>query len=526
MFLDAAERAFGMNAEFPSLEELVTLPKPKGFGLVTATPTQRAVMCLLDGRPVPDHLWAVPEVRATFGDVRPEVCDEFMCLSGVRGAKTTMGVAAAICMTQRVSFPSDLMAGEMPRVNFVSERMDLVKGALRLLKESAREIPAIQAILYEQPLDSSDYIILRHPSGVPIEIKVVAASREGVTLVSRWCAGMLFDEAPRMASNEDSVKGIEEMLSAVRSRMLPGARIMYIGSPVGRIGPMYKMFTQWFGKPDAPVTVARAKGPWLNPIWWTPERIEALKKKDFDSYLNDVEAEFRDVEQSFFSSIAVDSAVRQAPLVLAPEPGKSYTAVIDPATRRNAWTLGIAETEDNVRFRVCLAMQWMGSNTEPLSPNKVFAEMKPTLERYGVSTVISDQYAADAMKDIALTHGIGLTSITITPKLKIAMNQSLKVRLDAGLMELPPEPQLRDDLVNVRVRVDKHGDPKIILPETSDGRHCDYAAMLALLCGAYIEESVILDVVKKIEEMTFDAEDEERPREWFDDDRLCDAAGW
>jgi hypothetical protein len=532
--LEQLERQLGIDEGFPSLEELVTSAKPAGVGVKTATPVQRAIMCVLDGVPIRDELWDDPwedfAVRKTFGDVRPSVTDEAQVLSGVRGLKTVMAVCAAIRMTQRVTFPTDLVAGEEPRVNFVSERLDLAQAALKYLKGFMRTVECCKKILVEDPTEGSDHVRVYHPSGNIIEIKVVAASRAGSTLVSRWCAGVLFDEAPRMSSNEDSVKGIEEMLYAVRSRMLPGALIMFVGSPVGRIGPMYKMFTDNFGKAGVPVTVARAKGPWLNPFWWTEARMKALREKDFDTYLTDVEADFRDVETSFFSSRSIENCIRQHPLVAAPEKGRKYTCVIDPATRRNAWTMGVADTTDNVRFRLCLAMQWIGTTSAPLSPRAVFKEMKPILEQYGIATCISDQYAADAMRDIALMESIGLTSITITPKLKMAMFQSLRTRVDSGLIELTPEPVMRDDLVNVRLRINRNGDPTIILPETADGRHCDYAAMLGLLCGSYIEVSDGTEASERspAENSALDPlEDEgEEPRAWYDDDDQLEAANW
>ncbi len=528
--LDSAEAELGIAPAFPTLEELVTAPKPHGIGVVTATPVQRAIMCVLDGLPIRDELWADPQVQETFGGCVPRVdYEELLLMSGVRGLKTVMCVAAAICMTQKVTFPTELLAGEEPRVNFVSERKDLADAALDYLKGFVQTVDCLRDILVEVPTDGADHVRLRHPSGATIEIKIVAASRAGSTLVSRWCAGMLFDEAPRMASNEDSVRGIQDMLAAVRSRMLPGAKIMFVGSPVGRIGFVYKLFNDNWQKENSPIVVAKAKGPWLNPFWWTVARMQALKEKDPDSYLTDVEADFRDVETSFFASRSIEASIRQTPLIIAPEKGKKYTAIIDPATRRNAWTFGIAETDNNVSFRVCLAMQWMGTPSTPLRPTEVFKEMKPILVDYGIETVISDQYAADAMRDIALTHGIGLTSITITHKLKMAMFQSLRVRLDSGLMELPPVDLLRDDLINVRLRILRSGDPMIVLPETADGRHSDYAAMLGLLCGSYIEENVLnaenQNGAPTAPRDPFDDEDEPN-KLWWDDDEELEASGW
>jgi hypothetical protein len=109
--LEQLERQLGIDEGFPSLEELVTSAKPAGVGVKTATPVQRAIMCVLDGVPIRDELWDDPwedfAVRKTFGDVRPSVTDEAQVLSGVRGLKTVMAVCAAIRMTQRVTFPTD-----------------------------------------------------------------------------------------------------------------------------------------------------------------------------------------------------------------------------------------------------------------------------------------------------------------------------------------------------------------------------------------------------------------------------------
>lgn len=528
--LTLLERELGITERLPTLEELFTLPAPVGVGVTTATPVQRALAHLLEGKPIPDRLWDDPwenyAVRQTFGNERPIVTDEIQIISGVRGAKTYLCVLAAILMTQRVSFPTPILPGERPRINFVSQVTDLVEQALGYVRGLIRSVPSIQALLFEQPTDGSDTFVFRHPSGVPIEITIVAAAKAGATLVSRWCAGVLFDEFPRMASSEDSVKGVDEMMRAVRGRMLPGALIMYVGSPVGRIGTAFKMFTENFGKAGAKIAVARAKGPWLNPIWWTPANCNALKSKDYDAWLNDVEAEFRDIETAFLSSLQVDSCVRPTPITYGYDPSKVYTAVMDPGTRGNSWTFGIAHTDDNRRFHVDLAMQWTGSQAQPLSPRAVLKDLKPILDEYHIETVKSDQHMADALRDLAQLEGIGFTSIAITSKIKNTAFQSLKVRINASLLDLPPVDYLRDDLVNLRLRIDSDSNPKVIVVETNDGRHCDYASMLALLCGSYIEETHAAEQGIQPRRPGLEEEDEPPPRDWWDDDDELQASGW
>ncbi len=472
------------------------LTDPAGFGLRTATPVQRACSWLFASKPIPDRLWEHADVQEAFGGTRPFAtadweCDEFGILSGVRGAKTTLAAVGAVYATQNIELSTGpgahMLHGEVPRVSVVSERSDLAEVAYGYIRGAVLASPALRDLLVGDP--NSDSLLLRHPSGRPIEVCVVAGSRAGASLVARWSAGVIFDEAPRMASESDSVVNLKDMVNAVRSRMLDGAFIAYVGSPYGNVGYVYELFQQNWEKAAPKVFFVRCQGPKMNPVWWTEERCADLKKKDPDAYKTDVLAEFRDPESALYSSVSVDAAMARQELSIPPEEGKRYTAAIDPGTRGNAWTFGLAETEDNVRFRVVHIQQWIGSSAVPLKPSEVFAEMRPLLEAYGCSgSVKSDQWSIDALRELALLQGIGLSALTITSSNKTKLYESIKVRLNAGLLSLPPDPVLRNDLLSVKKRLTADGF-KIILPETADGRHCDYAALLALLCGDYLQAS-------------------------------------
>lgn len=492
-----------------------------GFGLSTATPVQQAIMATMGGQEPP--IWD-EVVEGAFGGVRPspELLREILVMSGVRGGKTFIAACAALWMSQTVRLDAGsgmfLRPGEMPRISIVSARVDQAKQAFEYLKGALVSSPVLEKLLMEKPLTES--LIVRHPSGAPIEICLVATASAGTSLVARWCAGVIFDEAPRMASEQDGAAiNLEEMVRAVRSRMLKGALIMYIGSPVGPVGYVYKLFTSYWQK-GGRVQVIKAKGPEMNPYNWTPEKCQELLESDPDAHRTDVLAEFRDAETAMYSSTSVHAATRTEPKVLPPDDTKTYSAAMDPATRGNAWTLIIAETSDNVRASVALAMQWIGSQAEPLSGWDVLAEMKPILDSYRVHTVKTDQFAVDFIRDIALRLGFGISAIPFTGKNKMQMYESVRVRLDAGYLDLPPDDDLRNDLLSVKKRVTT-GDPKVVLPETADGRHCDYAPALALLCGTYIEESKQPDKDERPVEVRLaqEAEIEWNPeKEYYGDD--------
>lgn len=472
-----------------TLEALLTAPA--GFGLTTASPLQRAVCRIIDGLPL-GELANVPEVRAALIDVdslpvtRPT---EVLILSGIRTAKSLTAAATAVRASQTCDM-SGLGPGETPRVSVVSTALDQAKVVFDHIVGNVLARPALRALMIGE--STSDSITLRHPSGRPVEIKVVAGARAGSTLIARWSAGVIFDEAPRMIGQGDGVVNYDDCRAAVVGRLLPGAQVISIGSPWAPFGPIYERVIERWGKPGADLVIVRAPAHHMNPVHWTPERVEKLRTQDPGVYRTDVLAEFSDPESSLFSSADLDKVTRPDPAELPREEGHSYAAAMDPATRGNAWTLVIttrkrvAET-GRTRQVVVLARQWIGSKLAPLSADAVLREIADICRGYNVHDVRTDQFAADPLRDIARRYGLNVFEKTITQAVKVELFESMRTKLTEGDVELPPDPVLRSDLLSVRKRVTQSG-ITIELPRTSDGRHADYAPALALLLGEWVSE--------------------------------------
>lgn len=462
-----------------------------GFGLTTATPLQRAICWVLQGEAIAEELWELEEVRESFGSVRPHpaVLNEIMLLCGIRCGKTLLCAAAAVWAAFTVNLsPTSrirLRAGEVPRVSVVSATTDNADETLKYITGAFMESPFLNSLLAISPM-VGDTVAVRHPTGHRIDIKVAAMSSKGVNLVSRWCASVIFDEAPRMASEDEGIINIKDQVDAVKLRLLDNAWIMYVGSPVGAKGFVYEQYDANWKNAEQKMIVVKAFSYRMNPVVWTPEECKKAELKDPDTYRTDVLAEFRDPETQLFSAAVLDQCTRKEPLVLPYDKAKRYVAVMDPAATTNAWTFGIAESPDNRKFIVVYVAQWRGSKTEPLSPKRVLSELKPICDSYGIDTILSDQYMAPAIVDLAIDVGLGVSPINITSQNKSKMYLALLARAETMDLELPPDPLVRRDFMNVKKRYTK-GAVQIIPVETADGRHADYAAMLALLCGGYLD---------------------------------------
>lgn len=464
-----------------SLEGLIA--SPNGFALESISPAQRAVCRVVTGEPLgglasDETIVSMIGGAAAVARLPTSPPAEVGIFSGIRTFKSLMAAALAIRATQ-VCDVSRLGAGEIPRVSIVSLKIDLAD-VIRNHIVGALSRPVLGSLRVGEP--TAEGVVLRHPSGRPVEIRVVAGARAGASLVARWSAGCVFDEAPRMLGEEDGVVNLDEMRRAVMGRLLPGAQLVDIGSPWAPRGPVYEMIRERHGKPGKDLVVLWCPAWVLNPVTWTAEKRAALQAKDPVAYRTDVEAQFADPESALISSVELDAVMREGPLDLPPEPGHHYVAAIDPATRGDSWTLVVLTQSGTDRgrrlLRVAMARQWHGSKVQPLDPDAVLRELADLLSPYGVRQVATDQYAADAIRVLAKRYGLTVYDLAWTAQRKLDLYGEMKTAITTRELELPPDQTMRADLAAVRRRVTAAG-VTIELPRTSDGRHCDYAPALA-----------------------------------------------
>ena len=497
------------------------LTDPLAFRLTTASPLQRAICRVADGVPL-GHLAAHSTVIKAIGDVHGlphEKPREMFLLSGIRTAKSLIAACGAFHMAMTCDV-SSLRPGETPRVSVVSLKKDLADVIMNHLVGSLKASTLLSRFMLGDP--SGDGLLLRHPSGIPVEVCVVAGSRAGSSLVARWSAGCIFDEFPRMVGGDDGVVNWDDMRQAVLLRLLGGCQLWHIGSPWAPYGPAYENVTEYHGKPSGARVVIRAPAPDMNPVTWTPERIAAAKSADPDAYRTDVLAEFASPEEALFSSESVDRCTRKTPLRIVHKEGNTYFAAMDPATRGNGWTLCIA-TRENGKTVIVRADEWQGSRDEPLDPGEVLAEIAGILAAYKITRVDTDQAMGDALRKLGEQAGISLVQWTLNANERAKRYLAIRTRLDSGEIELPPVQKLRTDLLHLRKRVTPGG-MAVDLPSTSDGRHCDFAPALMLCLSRLLPEAVHFDTdvrkrgedpeTKKIREQMLKLARGERSEEW------------
>lgn len=471
MNADAALREFWRTL---TIEEMLT--NEHLFNL-DASDVQRGLCRVTDGKPL-GELASNEHVRASFAGVIPDVGKpkEVACVCGVRTGKSVFaaaagGTAAITCDVSCVG------PGDMPRVGIVSTSRDNAAVVFGHLRGRFQASAALRSLILDDK--QADRLVVRHYTGIPVEICVLAGSRAGSSLVARWMAAVIFDEYARMnGSASEGVVNWEECRRAVLHRILPGGYILHITAPHAPFGAAYEHVSKHWGRPTKQLVVMRAKAYEMNPAIWTPERVAEARESDPDVFKTDVLAEFASPEEHIFHGDQVTHATRSGPLSLPYEERQSYFAVMDPATRGNGWTLAIC-TRIGDRRIIAHAQEWIGSKAAPLDPVAVMSEVAEVCRRYHVTSVATDQWMGDAIAGLGRERGLNVYVWTWTGPTKTEHFLSARTMFALARVELPPIDQMATDLVRVKKRITQSG-ATIVLPETNDGRHCDWAPCVVM----------------------------------------------
>lgn len=469
-----AARARWLASQPMTLEQLLT--SPSAFGLASATRLQRDIARAADGLPI--------EPSPFFGGVAPTKRPLIVeIIAGVRSGKSLMAGAAgwhSACCADL----SALRPNERARVAIVAPTVDNANATFRLLT-GALHAPALAPLVADV---SGSTVLVRRPDGRFVEIVVVAAHRGAVTLRSRWLAGFVFDEVALFGQGELGYQvNAEELLKGAEPRLLPAGQGWLISSPYGSQGLLYELWREYFGKPGRVLVVRAPTLEMVPKSVVSPSIVEELRARDPDTAAREFDAAWTDPEQALLPAAHVDAAIR-------PERPREdlhhYFAAMDPGTRSNAWTLAIGcrrRRDGRMVSAVVKVRQWQGSKTAPLSPDEILKEIAAELGAYGIKEIMTDQYAADALRDIAKRHGLVLYEKTITHLVKVELFEGLRAMLADDAVELPPDPQVRGDLLLVKKRIGLQG-VTIELPRTPDGRHCDYAIAVAMLLAIGLKD--------------------------------------
>lgn len=287
---------------------------------------------------------------------------------------------------------------------------------------------------------------------------------------------VFLDEVAKWRDSDTGANPAGVVISSIAPTLAtqPNARMVLSSSPMGLLDAHADAFAQG----ETPLQVTAHATTWeANPT--LTEEGTRLEEPDPVVWAREYAAiPQAEAETSLLSAVLVDRATR-ASLDIEPDDRHRYVATMDPATRGNAWTLIVASLSDNHVRCVVLAREWVGSKAKPLSPSAVFQEAAALLKPYGLSHVYSDQFAEDALRELARPHGLYLiVDAPWTAATKADAYDGLRALMQEGRLEIPNDSVVKNDLLGIRIRLTRTGTSYELASQGS--RHSDYAPAIAM----------------------------------------------
>jgi len=177
----------------------------------------------------------------------------------------------------------------------------------------------------------------------------------------------------------------------------------------------------------------------------------------------------------------VRACVRSGESVLPPVPGVRYRMALDLGLKsdRSVLTVAHAERDDEATVVVVDAQHvWQGSRAQPVDIGAVEATVLEVSATYGGAPLVADPWQTAQLTQRLRAAGVRCEEFVFSSGSIGKLALTLYRLLREHLLDLPDDPELVDELVNVQLR---ETSPGVYRLDHADGRHDDRAVSLALV---------------------------------------------
>jgi hypothetical protein len=308
---------------------------------------------------------------------------ELVCTVGRGGGKDSMASAIAAHVAITFDPRAKLRPGEVATIAVCACDRDQAKIAFSYIRGLFEQVPVLTAMVTRITADTIEL-------SNRVVIQVATNSFRSTRGRSFLCA--IFDEASFFRSDDNFASTDTELHAAITPGLarMPGSMLVMISTAHKRSGLLYERWKKFYGKDDDDILVVRGTTLQFNPTF--DARIIAKSLADDPQVFGaEYNSEWRDDLATFITRDLIDSAVDSGVTVRPPQKGIQYKSFCDPSGGSgDSFTMAIAHA-DNVEMAVidCLI-----EIRAPFNPDQATLQIAATLKSYGISSTVSDRYAA------------------------------------------------------------------------------------------------------------------------------------
>jgi len=401
---------------------------------------------------------------------------------GRRSGKDLMAGAASIYNAVIEDYSAYLRPGEQRFIVPVATRVEQARELIRVTKELLLNAPDPDlAELVDFEASTLDEVVFR--TGVTVRAMPCSSRSSRGLAISL----LILNEAAHMMTTEDGYAAGQEVYRALQpSTAQFGERgyVMVMSSPKWCSGIFWDLYSAGISGAAEDTFVAQHSTWEMNPTI-TRKSLEADFQADPESARAEYGAEFIEGAGAYLPAGQIRVCRKAGRHVLPPAEDVWYVAAADPAFAAggDAFTFCIGHrvgSGDESTVVIDRIDSWRGKRS-PLNSDKVLDEIAALAKTYGIRRVISDQYAVVPLADGLKRRGIKLIAQPLHNELKADIFGTLKRLLNMESIELPDDPALASELINLQIRPTPSGKPHIA---ASAGHKDDRAMVVATVAHA------------------------------------------
>lgn len=403
-------------------------------------------------------------------------CRKAVFCLGRRSGKGVMAAVVALYNAVIEDYSGLLRPGEGRFIIVVATREQQAREFIRVCRELLEQAPNQDLLAQVDEMLSEE---IRFKNGVVIRaLPCSSRSTRGLAV-----SLLVLDEAAHMSTaDQGQAAGAEVYRALLPSTSQFGSRgyVMLTSTPNWRSGIFWDVYRA-AAEGLSPDTFLAQRPTWeMNPAI-TRESLESEYRIDPDAAASEYGAQFSRAAGAYLDPTDVLACVRKGEGTLPPAPAVAYTAAIDPAFSRDYFTLAIGHLDKELdKLIVAGVWRWHKDGFE-----HTLDEVAAVCGRYGVRTVRTDQFSAQAVVEGLSRRHLGCEHIPWTNDSKWAAFSQLKASLATRQIELPDDEMTISELMNLEARQTISGLTRVA---AAKGGHDDHAVVVAALCHSLQHE--------------------------------------
>jgi hypothetical protein len=387
--------------------------------------------------------------------------EEFVGVIGRRGGKSRAIATLATYLSTLCEHPG-LVEGEIGTCLCIAPDLQQAGVCLSYIAAALDRSPLLKRLVLSRTQHK-----LRLENG--IEIRVAASDFR--TLRGPTYIAVIGDESAFWLNEGASSNPDSEIIASVRPALATtGGPLILISSPHARRGELWSIYSRHFGAHGDPLLlVAQATTQTMNAT--LPQSVvDRAYARDPQNAAAEYGAQFRSDLEAFVSIEAITRVSVNGRRELAPQPGISYAAFVDPSGgSADSMTLAISHYDNTCDVVIIDAVREV---QPPFSPEQVVAEFAQLLKTYRITSVRGDRYGGMWPAEVFGHHGISYDNDV---PVKSELYASALATINSARVELPDIPKLAAQFVSLERRVGR-GRSSIDHPP---GMHDDVANAVA-----------------------------------------------